>query len=207
MYHYTYQHLEHSCSSSSIAQSACVHSPLLVQPCLTLSGRSKYPCVAQHMTHKPTHSMKASLPMASQPALPGVKNPAPIAASGSWLGRAAGSVALLRGDDKEGPEMGTPTSADKLAGKLQAQLVAADVSPPPAGGVLKLAEAQDNTPKKTRSLIPALRLGSSAPNASKGVQVLSEGPVASKKMLPNAAAKQLAQGASSKASSGQLMTL
>lgn len=141
--------------------------------------------------------MKAALPTASQPALPGVKNPAPIAASGSWLGRAAGSVALLRAEDKE-LEVGTPTSADKLAGK--AQLVAADVSPPPAGGMLKLSEGQD-TPKKSRSLIPALRLGSSAPNPGKGVQSLSEGPAASKKMLPNVAAKQLGQGGSGRAGS------
>lgn len=147
--------------------------------------------------------MKAALPTASQPALPGVKNPAPMAASGSWLGRAAGSVALLRADDKEPEVGGTPTTADKLAGKTQ--LIAADVSPPPAGGMLKLSEGQDNTPKKSRSLIPALRLGGSAPNASKGVQSLSEGPAASKKVLPNVAAKQLGQGSGRGSTGTQLI--
>lgn len=196
-----------------------------------------YVC-ATHVRHPTIYSMNSLQQTATPPALPGVRNPPPLAASASWLGRAAGSVALLRGEEeKENSSAGvtgTPTSADKLANKVQAQLVMSDVSPPPASGMLKLADGskvgwmvvvggfgetgcaphwfsthtQDNTPKK-RSLIPALRLGGGG-GSDKGVPPLSTdaGVAAGKKALPNVAAKQLSiKGGSSSSGGKQLMSL
>ncbi len=180
------------------------------------------------------NSMNSLQQTATPPALPGVLNPPPLAASASWLGRAAGSVALLRGEEEKENSTSTPMSADKLAVKVQAQLVMSDVSPPPASGMLKLADSskvicvcrdmcgippfcgtthhhlhqQEATPKK-RSLIPALRLGGGGHSDNKGVQPLSgdSGVAAGKKALPNVAAKQLSIKGGSSSGGKQLMSL